>query len=215
MAMIHRAQLTPSKRDLIAEWLPARPWSGSPAAGQVEAVGAYRFDDPSGVVGIETLLVRTADARMFQVPLTYRDAPLADAEDFLVGTSEHSVLGRRWIYDGCGDPVYAAALATAILAGGREADEWVEQADGRSVRRDPSVRVVGSGAGSVEALPVVPVSVVDNGTATTVGASGLELVVRRVLDGPGRADDDVETLAGTWPGNAEPTLLAYARRLRG
>jgi hypothetical protein len=212
MAVIHRAQLVPNKRELISEWLPARPWSGTPAAGPVEPVGAFRFDDPSGAVGIETVLVRTGDAQLLQVPLTYRDAPLAGAEDFLVGTTEHSVLGRRWVYDGCGDPVYAAALATAILAGGREAEEWVEQADGRSERRETSARVVGSGAGGVDALSVVSVSVVDGATTTTVGASGLDLVVRRVLDGHAGADDDVETLTGTWQGSAEPTLLAYARR---
>ena len=213
MAVIHRAQLTPTKRELMAEWLPARPWSGNPGAGRVEPVGAYRFDDPSGGVGIETVLVRTGDAQVLQVPLTYRDAPLAGAEGFLIGTSEHSVLGRRWIYDGCGDPVYAAALATTILAGGREAEEWVQHADGRSERREPTVRVVGSGTDGVEALPVVPVSVVDDATTTTVGASGLELVVRRVLDGPTRADDVAATLTGTYPESTEPALLAYARRL--
>jgi hypothetical protein len=214
MSVIHRAQLTPTKRELIAEWLPSRPWSRNAPAGQAELIGAYRFDDPSGAVGIETHLVRTGDAQVLQVPLTYRGAPLAGAEDFLVGTTEHSVLGRRWIYDGCGDPVYGAALATAILAGGREAEEWVEQADGRSDRREPAVRVVGSGTPGVEAPSVDSVSAVDDATitTTTVGASGLELVVRRVLGGLAHVDGDVETLTGTWPGSAEPTSLAYARR---
>jgi hypothetical protein len=73
--------------------------------------------------------------------------------------------------------------------------------------------VVGSGTEGVEVLPVVPVSVVDDATTTTVGASGLELVVRRVLDGPTRADDVAATLTGTWPESTEPALLAYARRL--
>jgi hypothetical protein len=109
--------------------------------------------------------------------------------------------------------VYAAALATVILTGGREAEEWVEQADGRSGRREPSVRVVGSGTPGVGAFSVVPVSAVDDGTTTTVSAPWVELVVRRVLDGPTPAGDDLEHLTGIWPGSTQPTPLAYARRL--
>lgn len=55
------------------------------------------------------------------MPLTYRGAPLPGAEPWLVGTMEHSVLGRRWVYDGCGDPVHVAALVATILAGGIQA----------------------------------------------------------------------------------------------
>src|ERR687893_260389 len=110
VAVIHRAQIVPSKAELIAGWLPSQSWwSGSPAP--LDVVGAYRFDDPAGEVGIETHLLRTADGAVLQVPLTYRGAPLAGAERHLVGTMEHSHLGRRWVYDGCGDPVYVGALA--------------------------------------------------------------------------------------------------------
>ncbi|GAA1169774.1 CG0192-related protein [Pseudonocardia alaniniphila] len=212
MALIHRAQVSPTKRELIANWLPTRSWSEDSASGRLELIGTYRFDDPLGAVGIETHVVRTGDVRL-QLPLTYRDAPLTGADDFLVGTTEHSVLGRRWVYDGCGDPAYAAALAMVILTGGREAEEWVEQADGPSERREPSVRVVGSGSPGVGAFSVVAVSAMDDRTTTTVSAPGLELVVQRVLGGPTRADDDRENLTGTWSGSAEPTPLAYARRL--
>jgi hypothetical protein len=46
-------------------------------------IGSYRFDDPEGRVGMEIHLV---DARgtLLQVPLTYRDEPLVDAEPALV-----------------------------------------------------------------------------------------------------------------------------------
>jgi hypothetical protein len=169
-------------------------------SGQVELIGAYRFDDPAGAVGIETHVVRTGAGRVLQVPLAYRGAPLAGADDFLVGTTEHSVLGCRWIYDVCGDPVYAAALATVILAGGREAEERVEQADGGSERREPSIRVCGSGTSGIGALSVVSVSAMDDGITTTVKAFGLELIVRRVLGGPTRSDDDLENLTGIWSG---------------
>jgi hypothetical protein len=186
VAVIHRAQIVPSKAELIADWLPSQPWgSGSP----LEALGAYRFDDPAGEVGIETHLVRTADGAVLQVPLTYRGAPLAGAEHHLLGTMEHSHLGRRWVYDGCGDPVYLATVAAVISTGGREAEEWVET-DGAPVRRDPTVRVTGSG------MP---------GTSV-VGVDGL-VVVRRI--GPAESPEGAGTLTGTWPGQAEPALLAY------
>jgi hypothetical protein len=213
MALIHRAQLSPTKRELIARWLPTRSWSEDSVSGRVEIIGAYRFEDPVGAVGIETHLVRTGDVGLLQVPLTYRGAPLAGADDFLVGTTEHTVLGCRWVYDGCGDPAYAGALATVILAGGREAEEWVEQADGRSERREPSVRVVGSGMSGVREFSVTAVSATDDGSTTTVRASRLELVVRRVLGRLARADDDLESLTGIWSGSTEPTQLAYARHL--
>ena len=41
--------------------------------------------------------------------MTYRGAPLAGAEEALIGTSEHGVLGTRWIYDAAHDPVAVAA----------------------------------------------------------------------------------------------------------
>ena len=103
MAVLHHATITPTKAELIAGWMPFRPW-GPPSADPISIVGSFRFDDPEGRVGLETHLVTAGDA-LFQVPLTYRDGPLAGAEDALIATTEHSVLGTRWVYDGLGDPV--------------------------------------------------------------------------------------------------------------
>src|SRR5438270_5818036 len=100
MALIYKATLNPSKLSLLAAWLPGRPWF--PGDTDVQQLGAYRFDDPAGEVGIESFLLQTGDGSVVHVPLTYRGAPLAQAEEFLVGTTEHSVLGTRWVYDGCG-----------------------------------------------------------------------------------------------------------------
>ena len=138
MALLYDAQISPSKLELLAGWLPAQPWwTGDPAT--IEAIGAYRFDDPAGAVGIETHLVRAADGPVVQVPVTYRDAPLDGAADALIGTMQHSVLGRRWVYDACSDPVYVTALAAAILAGAPQSELEIESADGTRHRRDPSV----------------------------------------------------------------------------
>lgn len=40
---------------------------------------------------------------MFQVPLTYRHAPVADLEAHVICTMVHTVLGDRWVYGAIGD----------------------------------------------------------------------------------------------------------------
>jgi len=200
MALIHRATISPTKAELLGDWVPAQPW-GEP---EVELVGAYRFDDPDGEVGIETHVLATPDGRLLQVPLTYRGAPLAGADAFLVCTMEHSVLGRRWIYDATGDPVYAQVLASVLLAGVAQADELVEGADGP---RDPSVRVTGSRGHVVP--PLDGPDVASDGAATVMTCGDVRLVVLRRLGGDVSAADLESTLTGTWSGVDEPVLLAY------
>jgi hypothetical protein len=209
MAIIHRATLRPSKLELVAGWVPGRPWGGAAAGTELEQLAAYRFDDPAGEVGTETFVLRAGDT-LLHVPLTYRGAPVAELAEHLVGTTEHSVLGRRWCYDACADPVYVAALAAAVLTGSPQAEEYV-QVDGRQERRDPTARVTGSGsAGTVG--PLGTPAVTDTADATTVRAGDLELVVRRVLT-PGAPADGAATLSGTWVGQDDPVLLATALKI--
>src|SRR5690554_2036771 len=119
MAILHRAQLTPSKLELIAPWLEKQDWA-QPSEGEPERVATYRFDDPEGEVGVETFILKTSSGTELHAPFTYRGAPLPGAEQHLIGTMDHSVLGPRWMYDATGDPVYAQTLATTILTGGTE-----------------------------------------------------------------------------------------------
>ncbi|MGW0230654.1 CG0192-related protein [Actinopolymorpha singaporensis] len=234
MAVIHRAEIRPTKLELLGDWLPKQTWfAGAGAPGEKPAsVGAYRFDDPRGEVGIETLLVRTADGQVVQVPLTYRGAPLAGGEPFLVGTMDHSVLGRRWVYDGCGDPVYLSALAAVVLGHAVQAEELVEGsgADGPQ-RRTPTVSVVGTGTRG--ATPPVVEAVEDanavgeQGDAggsgrTVVRIPGLELTIFRLVDLPGGdtgdtdrtdGDDQGGALLGAWTDQTRPVRLATARRI--
>jgi hypothetical protein len=71
VAILHsNAEITPTKPELLATWLPTQPWFGDASA--LRLVGAYRFDDPDGAVGMETHLVRAGDGPVLQVPLTYR-----------------------------------------------------------------------------------------------------------------------------------------------
>ncbi|OQD56278.1 1,4-alpha-glucan branching protein [Streptomyces phaeoluteigriseus] len=118
MAVIHHTALKPTKLELLTSWLPSRPWylagAGDP---DLAKAGGFRLDDPEGEVGIEFLVVTDSSGSLsatYLVPLTYRGAPLDGAEHALVGTMEHGVLGRRWAYDGCHDPVLVAQLSALI-----------------------------------------------------------------------------------------------------
>ncbi|MGC4806754.1 CG0192-related protein [Micromonospora sp. DT233] len=220
MALLHRAEIRPTKLELLATWLPRRRWFAGEADAAVTRVAAYRFDDPEGRVGIETLLVRAGSGPILQVPLTYRGAPLDGAQSWLVGTFEHSVLGRRWVYDACGDPVYAAALAGAILADTGQAEEYFES-DGRREHRAPSMGIAADGGralagGGLAAdggpgLDVGGIGAVErvaDGDPTRIRTGAVELAVLRLLGGdtaPGGA-----RLTGTWKGQPTPLPLAYA-----
>ncbi|WFE39617.1 hypothetical protein [Micromonospora sp. WMMD998] len=219
MALLHRAELRPSKLELLAGWLPGRPWFAGEADAPVTRVAAYRFDDPVGAVGMETLLVRAGEGPVLQVPLTYRGAPLAGADRFLVGTVEHSVLGRRWVYDAVGDPVYPPALAAAVLADAGQAEEYFE-VDGARQVREPSMSL--SGSHTDRALPAGPVDeVVVDGDPTLIRAGGVELaLLRRPVPAEATAGVPADVTAGVpavgrltaaWPGQDAPVLLAYAR----
>ncbi len=142
MAVLHHATISPTKAQLIEGWVPTRPW-GPPSTDPVGIVGSFRFDDPEGRVGLETHLV-TAGGVLFQVPLTYRDGPLVGAEDALITTTEHSVLGTRWVYDGLGDPVFVLMLAAFALTGQGEALNMF-QSDGGWVVAPSNVRIHGGG----------------------------------------------------------------------
>lgn len=209
MALLHQAELHPTKLELLAAWLPGRRWYQGQASADIVRVAAYRFDDPAGAVGMETILVRAGDGPIHQVPLTYRDAPLDSGDPWLVGTTDHSVLGRRWVYDACGDLVYAAALASAIFGGAGQAEEFLE-VDGRLERREPTMTVTGSGAQDADVPPVNGVLGVVEEDPTLIVLHSLELaVVRRLDGGKGLAG---ATLTGTWSGQPTPLPLAYASR---
>jgi hypothetical protein len=134
MAVIYDTTMQPSKLELLSRWLPRQSWYTGPTNG-LRRAGGFRLDDPDGEVGIEFMIVATADAEAYLVPMTYRGAPLAEIDDALIGLSEHGVLGRRWIYDGERDPVLRAQL-TALLRG-----EAVAQAQLESNTVDRSVVV--------------------------------------------------------------------------
>src|SRR5215472_9030913 len=123
MAVIHNTTLTPSKMELLAAWLPAQPWyAGTGHQAEPAKAGGFRLDDPDGEVGIEFMVVNDGAAdpvHAYLVPFSYRGAPLDGADDALIGTTEHGVLGKRWVYDGVHDPVLAGQLL-ALIQGAAE-----------------------------------------------------------------------------------------------
>ena len=200
MALVHRATVDPSKQELVEAWLPSQPWAGGRAI--AEKVAEYRFDDPDGEVGVETILWALDDGSVIQTPLTYRAAPLPEAEASFIGTSEHSVLGSRWVYDGCGDPVWAATLATAILTGGSQAQMVIEH-EGELVDVPARMQVRGSGAAPFghSVTPIDSVSTEDD--VTVVHSDGVELRLPRVVGTPVTGDATL-----TWLDREGVTLAA-------
>ena len=185
MAIIHRAELKPSKIELITTWLDGQTWGGS---GEVTALGAYRYDDPDGQVGMEGHLV-SRDGVVLHVPLTYRGAPLDDPDAVLVGELEHSVLGRRYVYDAVTDPVAVGCLARALTGDQQQAELVVYDGDTVVGQRDQSVtvRAVPGNGEPTTGCAVVPL------------ATGHELSVARVdADRPAGS----RLLVATWAGGS-------------
>ncbi|WP_207345827.1 hypothetical protein [Arthrobacter sp. E3] len=206
MAILYDAELTPSKSELLSQWLPSQPWFAGDA-GELELLGAFRFDDPAGEVGVETHLLRVGE-RTYHVPLTYRGAPLSGAEEFLITTMEHSVLGTRWIYDATADPVYVAELAAALLTGKPQVQQMLVTGD--SLERLPESAWISSSATSDAGLPEFSAGVpATTGTVTSIAAGPLNFAVLRELDTSGALPREA-ALTVTWDGQTTPVVIAAA-----
>jgi hypothetical protein len=206
VATIHHTTLTPSKLELLARWLPRQPWYRGSRSPALAKGGGFRLDDPGGEVGIEVMII-TADGARYLVPMSYRGAPLQAADDALLGTSEHGVLGRRWIYEGLHDPVAVGQLL-ALAAGQVEA-----QRQDVSDSVDASVRPAPPLPGPLVAAQ--PLSVVDAATGTSVALQpeDLSLHIVRVLTDEMAPDGDlVAAVAADVPGVGRRRVLLVLRR---
>lgn len=112
-----RVTLTPDFKEFVPPWVARQPWFAGHGTSDLRPVGFFRFEDPDGEVGIETHVLREGNT-VYQVPMTYRGAPLPGAEAALISVTEHSVLGTRWIYDATADPVWRAVVLRLIRLGG-------------------------------------------------------------------------------------------------
>ncbi|WP_372405020.1 1,4-alpha-glucan branching protein [Streptomyces luteireticuli] len=195
MAVIHHTTIVPSKDELLTAWLPTRPWY-RPAAGgpRLERAGGFRLDDPAGEVGIEFMVVTdtAGDGPVsYLVPLTYRGAPLEGAEDALVGTMEHGVLGRRWAYDGCHDPVLVAELLALIEGRARAQDQNASDLPDDGIGRS----FTGEGP-----VAMAPTAVTDGRDATELhdAAQGATLRLNRVLRSGAPVQGAAGEVTGWW-----------------
>lgn len=196
MALIHHTTLKPTKLELLSTWLPTRPWyQGGAGAPELTKAGGFRLDDPEGEVGIEFMVAGDTSGAVpaaYLVPLTYRAAPLDGAEHALVGTMEHGVLGQRWAYDGCHDPVLLAQLLALI--------EGRAQAQAQSLTDTPDHEVTHSYTGDSPALESPLSTATDTADATELRtADGKLLRLHRVLHpAPLPPEGVLGHVAGAW-----------------
>lgn len=114
----------------------------------------------------------------------------------------HTALGERWVYDGCTDPVYVTALATAILTGGVEAELFLST-DSGLVAEPSETHVRGSGSPPAQAPDLGQFVVTNHGRTTRMHGSVSLTLLRVPTTVAGTA-----TLTGTWPGQNTPLLVA-------
>jgi hypothetical protein len=205
MAIVHNTTMNPTKLELLAAWLPAQPWfSASGREPELTRVGGFRLDDPLGEIGIEFMLAADGDV-VYQVPMTYHGRELPGADGRLIGTSEHGVLGRRWIYDGIRDPVLVAQLVSFVQG------EVEAQAQHVSSTADPTVTGQPVTGDSLAAISSVVTGDGPDGTELEVDIAGpdglpagqLAFRIRRILhpDADGAPADDAASqpcLSATW-----------------
>jgi hypothetical protein len=202
MSYIHRTTLTPTKLELLTSWLPAQPWYLGGGTPELVKSGGFRLDDPEGEVGVEFMVTTDTSGDQpvaYHVPFTYRAAPLDAADDGLIGTTEHGVLGKRWVYDGTHDPVLVAELM-AFMAG--EAESQMQSV---SDTPDPSVTGWSAEPGARVAVDSMTVTHGSDGTdvlvRTSPGDRQLTLHVHRVLH-PGQdtaGPDSLSHVTAGWP----------------
>ena len=198
MATIYHTTLTPSKLELLSDWLPSCPWyHGTGREPALTKAGGFRLDDPAGEVGIEFMAVvdgSGAAPMVYHVPLTYRAGPLEGAAGGLIGIAEHGVLGRRWVHDGTRDPVLVTQLV-ALIQGDAE-----PQAQSQSDTPDPTVLSHPATRAAVTPAGFV-VSEEAEGTQLRIGIGGTErlfVLVRRVLQPTAGDESGHGYLTATW-----------------
>lgn len=225
MAEIHRATLTPTKLELLSAWMGQQRWyAAKGATPQLTRLSAWRLADPDGAVGIETIIVLDTggpEPVTYQVPLTYRDAPVDELEHALVGTMTHSVLGQRWVYDACHDPVYAAQLLALTLgqvsaessSASDTLDDRYRGLPGASWSRALAVRASRVLVGEQSNTSIILDTEADDSTSkpviikvfrTLAGGENPDVVLQSALReaGSDRVPDVIGSVSGSWPSGA-------------
>lgn len=169
----------------------------------MHVIGAYRFDDPEGQVGMETFIVQAGED-LLHVPLTYRNEALAGHESSFVGEMLHSELGTRYVYDGLGDAQFVTMMAAVSMTGQGEA-LGLAVYDGRWFIAPTNVRIRGGGWTQERVAVDGFDRVSDDASGALLRSDEFELVVsRRLATGPQPAIG----LTATWETQSDPVVLA-------
>ena len=115
MSLIHRTTLTPTKLELLAEWLPRQPWyAGAERRPELVKAGGFRLDDPLGEVGVEFMVVTDRDGAAYHVPMGYRGAPLDGAEEAQTIMQNPALAGLSAVQNGAVHPFLFADRAAGV-----------------------------------------------------------------------------------------------------
>ncbi|MBG6237887.1 putative trehalose synthase [Mycetocola sp. CAN_C7] len=121
--------LLTSHLDLIAPWLGSQRWFASKGRlPELQLIGSWQL--PAVGARIHTHLIMDhsgAEPVLYQVPVTERDEPLADADGALIGLHP-SGDGTTYLYDGPHDPAYAEALLRMITTNSSAISEGADAA---------------------------------------------------------------------------------------
>ncbi len=140
--------------DYLESWMTRQRWfAGKSRAPKLEVIGGFGVADPTGsaVIRVYLVLDHAENPLLYQVPLTERSEPLPGAESALVAAFDVET-GRRYVYDGPHDPVFAEALLRLILDDGE-----AHQTDGPSADNSGG-RLIAHGHHAHDSTPVQFVS---------------------------------------------------------
>ncbi|WP_404289758.1 hypothetical protein [Glutamicibacter arilaitensis] len=165
MGIVYNTSMSPTKNELVSAWLIKQDFYSGQGVPKLEHIGGFRLEDPNGKVGVELRIYADhADTSevIYHVPLSYREAPLEGGEKYLVGISEHAILGPRYVYDASGDPVFEDQ-ARELLAGKAIAQHHTE-----SFTDDARITLTGETNGKKAVIIRKPVA----GKANAAGVIG-------------------------------------------
>jgi len=207
MAIFQIATNAPPKSEIIAEWIRTQPWRPTDDV-PVELLGGFHLDDPEGEVGMQVFVVQAGDT-LLQVPLTYREAALAEPPDAFIATMEHSVLGTRFLHDGLRDERFTMVLAGVTAAGYGQAlgfakhdDRWLSVPDELTVTTTGTL----TGRRMVDQLAIQS----SEDELVVLANGSIELTIyRQLIDRP----MPPIALTTTVPGHPSPLVLASLREL--
>jgi predicted trehalose synthase len=190
--------------ELLDAWLPQQRWYAAKGGGAPELtrLGGLLLSDDGGaqagpaVVDVLFVQATTQDgaSAVYQVPLTFRSAPVDELAPALVGVHEDAERGELYVYDGPHDPVYRRALLRLLA---QEGEAW--SGEGAALGRARAVRPAGGWANDPDS-PARVLGGEQSNTSIIVDADGEQpviLKVFRVLAGGDNPDVVVQTaLAG-------------------